>query len=57
MKNCNKCARLKYNYEGKLFRCGRNADKTFNEPKLHGMLCKHYASEVIRKEQICTKTT
>jgi len=51
MKNCYKCARLKNNYEGKLFRCGRNCEKTFDNPKLHGWCCKHYANKVVRADR------
>lgn len=49
MKNCNNCARLKYNYDGKLFKCGRNASKTFNDPAYHGLFCKHHVRKVVRK--------
>ena len=51
MKNCNNCARLKFNYDGKIFRCGRNCEKTFDNPKMHGLFCKHYAKGVIKSDK------
>lgn len=60
MKNCYKCEMLKINY-GKLnydgynencriFKCGRNSSKTFNDPELHGWFCRHYANKVVKND-------
>lgn len=54
MKNCSNCIYRKFNFvddfENKIFMCDRNRHKKFNYPKLHGLICRHYAQKVIHCE-------
>lgn len=55
MKNCKKCEYFNYNiddFESKIFRCDRNKSKRFNHPYLHGWLCRHYTTQIIKKEGV-----
>ena len=48
MNSCNNCARLKFNYDGKVFRCGRNCEKTFDNPKINGIFCRHHTKQIVK---------
>lgn len=47
MKRCSQCIYLRYDYTlEKVFKC-RLQDKHFDNPKMHGMCCKHYKNKII----------
>ena len=52
MQSCDTCHYCKPSYDStmKTYRCDISPGKTFNVPKLHGMLCKGYNEENKNKE-------